>query len=181
MFERFTSAARECVANAQEEAAGLGHGYIGTEHLLIALAGERAGLAGEVLRALGVGQEELRAVLPAGAAPPGIDADALATIGIDLNEVRRRTEEAFGPGALEAGRRRRRTEGGYVPFTPKSKKALELALRSALHLHDDFIGTEHLLLGVARVEEDAGAKLLAERGITRDRLEAAIRDARRAA
>jgi ATP-dependent Clp protease ATP-binding subunit ClpA len=180
MFERFTSSARECVASAQEEAAALHHGYIGTEHLLIALAGERGGLGGQVLRGLGVSQEELRASLAAGAEPPGIDSDALASIGIDLNEVRRRAEETFGPGALEAGQRRR-SNGGYLPFTPKSKKALELALRSALHLDDDFIGSEHLLLGVARVEEDTGAKLLKERGITLDRLEAAIRDARRAA
>jgi ATP-dependent Clp protease ATP-binding subunit ClpA len=178
MFERFTSSARECVANAQEEAAGLHHGHIGTEHLLIALAGDRAGLGGQILRAFRVSQEELRAALPAGAAPPGIDADALASIGIDLDEVRRRAEETFGPGALESGRR---SEGGYVPFTPKSKKALELALRSAMHLHDDFIGSEHLLLGVARVEEDTGARLLAERGISLDRLEAAVKDARRAA
>lgn len=181
MFERFTSSARECVANAQEEAATLHHGHIGTEHLLIALAGDRGGLGGQILGAFGVSQDELRAALPQGAAPPGIDADALASIGIDLGEVRRRAEESFGPGALEAGRRCRRPEGGYMPFTPKSKKALELALRSALHLHDDFIGSEHLLLGVARVEEDTGARLLAERGISRDRLEAAIREARRAA
>jgi ATP-dependent Clp protease ATP-binding subunit ClpA len=181
MFERFTSSARECVANAQEEAAALRHGHIGTEHLLIALAGDRAGLGGQILRAFGVSQDELRAALPSGGAPPGIDADALASIGIDLDEVRRRAEETFGPGALDTGRRRPRQEGGYAPFTPKSKKALELALRSAVHLHDDFIGSEHLLLGIARVEEDTGAKLLKARGITRDRLEAAIKDARRAA
>lgn len=180
MFERFTSSARECVASAQEEAAAFHHDHIGTEHLLIALAGDRGGLGGQILRALDVGQEELRAALPSGTAPPGIDADALASIGIDLDEVRRRAEETFGPGALEAGRGRR-PEGGYVPFTPKSKKALELALRSAVELHDDFIGSEHLLLGIARVEEDTGAELLEQRGITRGRLEAAIEDARRAA
>jgi ATP-dependent Clp protease ATP-binding subunit ClpA len=181
MFERFTSSARECVANAQDEAVALHHGHIGTEHLLIALAGERAGLGGQVLRGLGVSQEELRASLAAGAEPPGIDADALASIGIDLDEVRRRAEESFGPGALEAGRRTRPSNAGYIPFTPKSKKALELALRSAVRLKDDFIGSEHLLLGIAHVEEDTGAELLRQRGITLDRLEAAIRDARRAA
>jgi ATP-dependent Clp protease ATP-binding subunit ClpA len=106
MFERFTGTARHVVAQAQEAARGLGHGYIGCEHLLLAAAaaGEPAGavlrdqgvtpdrIKAEILRAAGRGQT----AGPAG----GLDAEALASIGIDLDAVRARIEAAFGPDAL---------------------------------------------------------------------------------
>jgi ATP-dependent Clp protease ATP-binding subunit ClpA len=175
MFERFTDSARDCVTRAQREALGLSHGYIGTEHLLIALADDAHGVAGHVLRELGATPESLRADIVRIVGRGGPDPDALATIGIDLDQVRARVEEAFGPGALEGGR------GGHIPFTPRSKKSLELALREARARGDDFIGSEHLLLGIARVEEGVGARLLAERGCNRERVAAAVDRARRAA
>jgi len=179
-FSRFTQQARDCVAQAQEEARSLGHHYIGTEHILIALTAQERGAGGLALRTLGVNADELRDALERVIGTGGIDGDALASIGIDLDEVRRRAEESFGPGALDFPPGACR-EPGRVPFTPRCKKSLELALREAQARGDEFIGSEHLLLGIARVEEGAGARLLAERGFGRGRVAAAVDRVRRAA
>jgi ATP-dependent Clp protease ATP-binding subunit ClpA len=177
MFERFTDPARQCVAGAQEEAFRMDSGYIGTQHLLISLAGEPRGLGGRVLRELGVTADDLRD--DAQRIEPGaIDPEALATLGIDLEEVRRRVEETFGHGALSRGRA---ACSDRIPFSPKAKKTLERALHSARALGDNFIGSEHILLGLASVDEGTAARILAERELDLERLEAAIQDARRAA
>jgi ATP-dependent Clp protease ATP-binding subunit ClpA len=176
MFERFTDSARDCVTAAQEEARGLGHRYIGTEHLLAALTREQRGLGGRVARDLGLTPEDVREDILQMVGPGELDRDALAAIGIDLDEVRRRAEETFGPGALD-----RCDPSGRVPFTKRSKKALELSLREALNLGDKFIGTEHVLLGIARVEDGVGARILSDHGLTRERIESAVNAARRAA
>lgn len=141
MFERFSRGARAAVVAAQGEARALGHERIGPEDLLLGVA-VTPGRAADVLASHGFGADALRA-----ATRPPIDPDALASIGIDLEEIRRRAEASFGPGALERGRGGRR---GHVPFTPEAKKALELALREALHLGDREIGAEHVLLGLLR-------------------------------
>ena len=142
MFERFTKSAREVVVRAQAVSRELGHGRIGTGDLLLSVAsGEDR--AARVLAEHGATREALRAQ----AAGAAIDGEALAAIGIDLEEIRRRAEESFGPGALERGRR---TRDGYVPFTPGAKKALELSLREAIAAGDREISDEHVLLGVLR-------------------------------
>ena len=142
MFERFTRDARQAVTAAQRAARELGHRRLGTEHLLLGIAAADDAAAA-TLAAGGATPERLRAIL-ADTAP----AEALSAIGIDLEEVRRRAEASFGPGALERGRGR---GGNDSPrFTPQAKKALELGLREALALGDDYIGTEHVLLGVLR-------------------------------
>ena len=179
MFERFTDAARASVARAQEEAREMGSGHIGTEHLLIALAREPQGLGGRVLRHVGVNADALRADAKRLAEPSAIDPDALATLGIDLDEVRRRVEETFGPGALDVPPGC--SPGGHIPFTGKAKKTLELALRSAVAMDDNFIGSEHILLGLARTSDGTAARILAERRLDVDRLEAAIQAERHAA
>ena len=106
MFERFTDTARRVVVQAQEDARRLGHNYIGCEHLLLAAAatGEPASavlrdqgvtperVEAEILRILGRGQR----ADPLG----GMDREALAFLGIDLDVVRARIEAAFGPDAL---------------------------------------------------------------------------------
>jgi ATP-dependent Clp protease ATP-binding subunit ClpA len=176
MFERFTDSARDCVTSAQEEARGLGHRYIGTEHLLAALTRDERGLGGRVVRDLGLTPDGVRHDILEIIGPGELDRDALATIGIDLDEVRRRAEETFGPGALD-----RCDPSGHVPLTPRSKKALELSLREAVQLGDKFIGSEHLLLGLARMDGGVAAQILSEHGITRERVETAVNEARRAA
>jgi ATP-dependent Clp protease ATP-binding subunit ClpA len=109
MFERFTACARAIVAQAQENARRLGHGYIGCEHLLLAAAstGEPAGAAlrergvtpegveAEIVRLTGLGQ--------AAGLFSALDRDALASIGIDIDAVRAQIEAAFGPDALTRG------------------------------------------------------------------------------
>jgi ATP-dependent Clp protease ATP-binding subunit ClpA len=165
MFERFTDAAREAVVAAQSEAAALGSGRIGTEHLLLGVAAV-PGRAGEVLAAHGATPDKLRS-----ATRPQLDRDALATLGIDLDEVRRRVEASFGPGALESGRRRK---GGYIPFTPEAKKALELALREALSQGDKHIGGDHVLLGLLRDEKTEAVAVLSRVGASREAVRAAL-------
>ena len=106
MFERFSDGARLVVAQAQAEARRLGHHYIGCEHLLLAAA-EASEPASAVLREQGVTPERveaeiLRTIGRGHAADPlgGLDREALAAIGIDLDAVRARIEATFGPDAL---------------------------------------------------------------------------------
>jgi Clp amino terminal domain, pathogenicity island component len=106
MFERFTDTARHVVVQAQADARRLGHNYIGCEHLLLAAAAA-AEPASAVLRDQGVTPERveaeiLRTIGRGQTADPlgGIDRQALAFIGIDLDVVRARIEAAFGPDAL---------------------------------------------------------------------------------
>lgn len=181
MFERFTESARAVVVGAQEEARGLGHDYIGCEHLLIAVAAAPDGPARTALRSTGVTPESLRSAVQE-VSERGPDAVALATIGIDLDEVRRRVERAFGPGALDArrrgGRRRRDCGGrdGSIPFTPRSKRALEQSLRAAVAQGDRHIGSEHILLGILEAGEGTAELALARLGVTPERLRRQLAD-----
>jgi ATP-dependent Clp protease ATP-binding subunit ClpA len=185
MFERFTQPARRAVVDAQEEARDLRHGYIGTEHILLALLREPSSVAWRALERLGVERDAVRSdvVRLVGEGPPiGFgeqDAEVLRSIGIELDEVRRRLEEAFGPGVLERRdrvRRGRRRKGrcepvagpipfaGHVPLTPRAKKVFELSLREARQLGHGYIGPEHILLGLVREREGMAAQILAQRG-----------------
>jgi ATP-dependent Clp protease ATP-binding subunit ClpA len=172
MFERFTDAARAVVVRAQEEATALGHDRIGTEHLLLGVAAGEGG----ILASLGVDHAALRSAV-AGLPRDGLDAAALATIGIDLDAVRRSVEESFGRGALTGRRRGRR--GGRLPFSPRAKRALELALREALVLADKHIGPEHVLLGLASDSGSGAATALRRCGTTPDAVRAATLARRR--
>jgi Clp amino terminal domain, pathogenicity island component len=128
MFERFTDRARRVVVLAQEEAVGLNHNYIGTEHILLGLIREREGVA----------------------------AKALESLGISLEAVRAQVEEIIGQGQSAP------TE--HIPFTPRAKKVLELSLREALQLSHNYIGTEHILLGLIREGEGVAAQVLVKLG-----------------
>jgi ATP-dependent Clp protease ATP-binding subunit ClpA len=172
MFERFADSARQVVVLAQDEVRTADADHIGTEHLLLALAGEPSGPAGRALRGLGLDVAQMRDDARRKPGPGELDPDALALLGIDLDEVRRRVEAAFGPGALD---RRRRCGGGrYIPFTPTAKKTLELALRHALSRGDKFIGTQHILLGVLQVDDDAAMTLLRAQGRSADEVRDAL-------
>jgi ATP-dependent Clp protease ATP-binding subunit ClpA len=180
MFERFTNEARNLVVAAQDEARGLGHRYIGTEHLLLALLRPESGGPAILLRDAGVTRERVVADLEKALGPAGhlssTDAAALEAIGIDLDAVRSKLEETFGPGALDPlppPRKRglfrhpapQPPRSGHLPFTPRSKKVLELSLREALRLKDKVIGSEHILLGLLRENEGLGTKILADAGV----------------
>jgi hypothetical protein len=132
MFERFSDTARHVVVQAQENARRLGHSYIGCEHLLLAAAAA-AEPAGVVLRDQGVTPERIEAEIlrtigrgqmadPAG----GLDRQALAFLGIDLDVVRARIEAAFGPDALTravpAACRSRRPVWGKGPLAGLTRR-----------------------------------------------------------
>ena len=177
MFERFSDEARNAVVAAQREASALDHGWIGTEHLLLALLADGDGRAARVLRDFAVDTAWARGEVEriVGRGDPDLDADALATLGIDLDAVRERVERTFGAGALARSRcRRGLMPRGTLPFTPRAKRALELSLREAIAMGDDHIGSEHLLLGLAREGDGVACRMLRSRGIDRDTVRAAL-------
>ncbi len=134
MFERFTDRARRVVVLAQEEARMLNHNYVGTEHILLGLIHEGAGVA----------------------------ATALESLGVSLEAVRRQVEEIIGRG--------QQAPSGHIPFTPRAKKVLELALREAQQLGHNYIGTEHILLGLIREGDGVAAQVLVKLGADLNRV-----------
>lgn len=162
MFERFTRSARWVVKTAGGEASGLGHPYIGTEHLLLAMLKD-SGMAYGVLTGTGLTYEGVRRriqelVGPAHLGPE--DAEALSAIGIDLDAVRAKMEQSFGDAAVAAS-----PSSGGTRFTRRAKKVIELSLREAiLHKHR-YIGTEHLLLGLIRDGDGLAARAMVDSGV----------------
>jgi ATP-dependent Clp protease ATP-binding subunit ClpC len=86
----------------------------------------------------------------------GVAAKALESMGISLEAVRTEVEDIIGTGG--------HPPSGYIPFTPRAKKVLELALREALQLGHKYIGTEHILLGLIREGEGVAAQVLVKLG-----------------
>lgn len=158
MFERFAKDARAAVMLAEEEARTGRRSAIGTEHILIALAAGGADSAARALRDSGLTAAVLRSGIRR---MDGDDLDpaALALVGIDLEKVRRATEERFGAGALDPAPTGRAPRG-HLPFSAGAKHALELALRSAVVLRTGSISTGHLLIGVIDEGRDRGAAAL---------------------
>ena len=86
----------------------------------------------------------------------GVAAKALESLGISLEAVRDQVEEIIGQGGS--------SPSGHIPFTPRAKKVLELSLREALQLGHNYIGTEHILLGLIREGEGVAAQVLTKLG-----------------
>jgi len=86
----------------------------------------------------------------------GVAAQALNSLGISLGAVRQQVEEIIGQG--------QQAPSGHIPFTPRAKKVLELSLREALQLGHNYIGTEHILLGLIREGEGVAAQVLVRLG-----------------
>ncbi|RKN13524.1 Clp protease [Micromonospora musae] len=191
MFERFTDRARDIVRRARDEARAEGQRPVGTEHLLLALLADEASLAGRILAEVGLDAGDLRARIRRHVETGGVglgdaDAAALREIGIDLAAIVARVEQTFGPDALreampEPRRRwgRRRYSGG--PFSPRSKKVLELSLREAIRLRHNHIGSEHILLGLLREGHGLAALVLTEAGADLDDLRRRVEQALRTA
>jgi ATP-dependent Clp protease ATP-binding subunit ClpA len=128
VFERFTEEARQVVVLAQQEARGLFHHYIGTEHLLLGVLGAEA--------------ERPDAQRP------------LQALGVTLDDAREKV--------VRIVRRGDDASPGQIPFTPRAKKVLELALREALGFGHKAVAPEHILLGLARESEGVAARVLLE-------------------
>ena len=177
MFERFTKPARAVVEQASVVARDSRSADTRPEHLLAALLADETCLATRVLAGLGAPPAHLRAELDRLRLQyvDGLDADdaaALQAIGIDLDEVVRRIDRNLG-GALPSKR--------FPKFARGSKKVLELSLREAISLGHNYIGTEHLLLGLVRGGDRVVLDTLGAFGIERDALRAAVVDAVRRA
>jgi ATP-dependent Clp protease ATP-binding subunit ClpA len=176
VFERFTTEARATVVGAQQEARRLGSAHIGTEHLLLGLL-DQDGPTTSVLARHGLDRDSVAAAVAALTGGNDLDADALSTLGIDLDAVRNSVETAFGPGALDQPGRSRRPRSGHVPFTPRAKKVLELSLREALAMGSRSIAAGHIALGLIREGEGLAMKVLHDRGVDPQALRADLRTA----
>jgi ATP-dependent Clp protease ATP-binding subunit ClpA len=128
-FERFTERAKEVLILAQHEAEAAGHSYIGTEHLLLGLLREEAGLGAITLKALGV----------------------------ELPPVREAIAAILGASRLIVQQ--------MVP-TARVKKVIELSFDEAHRMGHNYVGTEHLVLGLLVEGEGVAAKVLADMGVT---------------
>jgi ATP-dependent Clp protease ATP-binding subunit ClpC len=141
VFERFTDRARRVVVLAQEEARMLNHNYIGTEHILLGLIHEGDGVA-------------MR---------------ALESLGISLEPLRRQVDAFIGQVEEEIGQDQA-VRTTHLRFTPPGRKVLELALREALQLGHNYIGTEHILLALIREGEGVAAHVLQKLGADLNRV-----------
>ena len=186
MFERFTHDARAVVISTQDICLGLGVDEVRPVHLLFALTEGGSGVS-DLLAAHGISTDAVADCL--GVAPPtpptplgDDDAEALRSLGIDLDAIREAVERQFGEGALDAdaatdepgerrppapgddddawAARRRFGLGGRLRFGRGSKKVLELSLREALRTGAREIRTEHIALGVLRADDEAVTMLL---------------------
>ena len=92
----------------------------------------------------------------------GVAAKGLESLGISLEAVRAQVEEIIGQG--------QQAPSGHIPFTPRAKKVLELSLREALQLGHNYIGTEHILLGLIREGEGVAAQVLVKLGADLNRV-----------
>src|ERR1700716_1827612 len=92
----------------------------------------------------------------------GVAARALESLGVSLEGVRQQVEEIIGQG--------QQAPGGHIPFTPRAKTVLELSLREALQLNHNYIGTEHILLGLIREGEGVAAQVLVKLGADLNRV-----------
>ncbi len=130
MFERFTDRARRVMALATEEAARLGHEYIGTEHILLGLIKDGSGVGANVLK----------------------------NSGIELKKARLEVEKVVkrGPQTQLLGK---------LSQTPRAKRVIEYAIEESRGLNHNYVGTEHLLLGLLREEDGIACQVLTNLGV----------------
>jgi ATP-dependent Clp protease ATP-binding subunit ClpA len=172
VFERFTRPARESVTRATAIAREASAAEVRPDHLFGALLEQDTGPAAQALEGLGAPVADVRAELERRRSQyvDGLDADdadALRAFGIDLDEVVRRIDRNLGGTAPRRGQPR---------FSRSSKKVLELALREAIALRHNYIGTEHLLLATVREGDRVVADTLAEFGVDRVALRRQVAD-----
>lgn len=198
MFERLDDRALRVTVVAQEEAVSLLHNYLGTEHLLIALA-HTNDLPGQLLRDLDCGPDAVRSATldVIGRADAKRDRkQLLAAIGIDLEEIRRRAEATFGQeavvhAAVSAGPRRRRPPlwwpncrigescdsalaDGWLGMAPRLKRVLEMATQQAAPASAT---PTHLVFAVLDEGKGVACQILERRGVDLEDLRTGLRRA----
>ena len=140
---------KQIINSAVEEADKLGHSHVGTEHLLLALARESDGVAARVL----------------------------ASVAVTLEEVRQKVIEQLGhpsPPPQHAGQRSSAPLGPFDRFNDRAKRVLALAQEEAIRLRHNYIGSEHLLLGLVREGESVAARVLNSLGVEVSKVRTAV-------
>jgi ATP-dependent Clp protease ATP-binding subunit ClpC len=154
MFERFTDRARRVVVLAEQEARLFKHNYIGPEHLLLGLLHEGEGVAGQALESLGISlgaaRTQVQEVLGQGQNIPSDDAESAVV-----------NKRAGDESELLSG---------DIEVRADSRKIFEVSLREALQLGHNYIGTEHILLGLIREGDGVAAEVLVKLGADRSRI-----------
>jgi len=156
IFTRFTDRTRACVEAAFDEARMLGHDSLGDEDLLLGILRADEGIGAEALSSLGVTLEGTREQ------SEEMLSYALSSIGISFEEVRREAGDAF---------EMRIPDNRRIPFSPRAKKALIEARKEMRRMGDNYLGTEHVLLGILGNADGIGARILAGMGVTPEALE----------
>ena len=230
-FDRFNDRAKRVLALSQDEAIRFNHNYIGTEHLLLGLVREGAGVAARVLDSLNVDLSKLRTEVERtigrgdttqspseitlspemkkvvqlaideartlGHSHVGTEhlllgivyendsgaARALASIGVSLDAVRQNVIATLGQPHREVGASApmppsppsaRRFAGPFDRFNDRAKRVLALAQDEAIRFNHNYIGTEHLLVGLIREEEGVAARALAKLGVELEKARKAL-------
>ena len=194
MFERFTPSARDVVVRAAAEAERRDSPAVGVEHVLLVLVDGRFEETARALELAGLTPERMAALvrdLELTARRGGLgpaDAEALRSIGIDVDAIVAGVEAAHGTGALAppqrrhrkpALRRRRRAAarrprpGHHRPFSADAKRALERGLHEAVRHGDRELTPVHLLLGIVGGDDPVG-QALAARGVTPEVVRSAL-------
>jgi len=144
MYERFTDHARNVMLLANQEAQRFKHEYIGTEHILLGLVKEGSGVAVAALR----------------------------NVGIEPNKITVETEKLIREGS-EVDPNVKYPNVKY-PQTPRARKVIEYAMEEAHTLKHDYVGTEHILLGLLREDKGVAAQVLMNLGLQLDKVRAEI-------
>ena len=156
MFNRFTDKSRKSVQAAFEEARMLGHDSVGDEDLLLGILRAEEGVAAEALSSLGVTLEDAREE------SEEMLSDALSSIGISLEEIRREAGDAF---EMRIPTHRR------LPLSPRAKNVLVGARKEMRRLGDNYLGTDHVLLGILHTEDGTAVRILVSMGVSTEALE----------
>jgi ATP-dependent Clp protease ATP-binding subunit ClpC len=156
MYERFTDSARRVMNLAGRVARCFHHEYIGTQHILLALFEEGSGATPSALKNLVVlWQRDDLIDLNSGSAA----ANVLKCLHIDLRKIRLEVEKIIQSGPDEP------VLPDMLPLTPRAKKVIEYAIEEARNLNHNYVGTEHLLLGLLREREGVAAQVLMNLGL----------------
>jgi ATP-dependent Clp protease ATP-binding subunit ClpC len=163
MLTRFKDGTRRSVEAAFEEARMLGHDSLGNEDLLLGILRSGEGIGAEALASLGVKLEAAKEE------SEGMLSDALSSIELSLDEVRREAGDSF---------EMRIPDDRKIPFSPRAKNALVGARKGMRRLGDHHLGTEHVLLGLLSNEDGTAVRMLERLGVSPETLEARLLELR---